>query len=375
VPSLGKKRFICVIVDDYSRYIWVIFLSQKSDTYVNFVEYCNRVENEMGLKINTIRSDYGGEFENAQFDDLCSKRGYRHEYSAPRTPQQNRVVERKNRTLQELARTMLNESKLPTSLWAEVVSTSCYVINRVNLRPILLKTPYELWMGRKPNISYFRAFGSKCFVIDEMPKVTKFDSKSIEGIFIGYSVTNKAYRIYLPISNTIKESMHVKFDENTNAPAENGSVNDVGQGDSQEDMLDDGHERGQIVIEIQDPPQDAPNQPTTNEAPLIGGVNQEGSSNAQSTSYQPPENLREVSSHPLSNIIGNPREGVRTRSGVNLMIAHCAFISQIEPTKFEQANIDPDWIITMQLELNQFERTKVWELVPRPKNRGIIGTK
>jgi hypothetical protein len=214
-------------------------------------------------------------------------------------------------------------------------------------------------MGRKPNISYFRAFRSKCFVIDKMPKVTKFDSKSIEGIFVGYSITSKAYRIYLPTSNTIKESMHVKFNENANAPVENGSVNDVGQGDSQEDMLDDGHERTRIVIEIQDPPQDAPNQPTTNEASLIGGINQEGSSNAQSTSYQPPENLREVSFHPLSNVIGNPREGVRTMSGVNLMIAHCAFVSQIEPTKFEQANMDPDWIIAMQLELNQFERNKV----------------
>jgi transposase InsO family protein len=91
VPSLGKKRFICVIVDDYSRYTWIIFLSQKSDTYANFVEYCNRFENEKGLKINTIRSDHGGEFENAQFDDLCSKRGYRYEYSAPRTPQQNEI--------------------------------------------------------------------------------------------------------------------------------------------------------------------------------------------------------------------------------------------------------------------------------------------
>jgi GAG-pre-integrase domain/Integrase core domain len=105
VPSLGKKRFVCVIVDDYSRYTWVIFLSQKINIYANFVEYCNRVKNEKGLKINTIRSDHGGEFKNAKFDDLCSKRGYRHEYSAPRTPQQNGVVERKNRTLQELART------------------------------------------------------------------------------------------------------------------------------------------------------------------------------------------------------------------------------------------------------------------------------
>jgi transposase InsO family protein len=80
-------------------------LSQKSNIYANFIEYYNMVENEKGLKINTIRSDHSGEFENAKFDDLCSKRGYRHEYSAPRTPQQNGVVERKNRTLQELART------------------------------------------------------------------------------------------------------------------------------------------------------------------------------------------------------------------------------------------------------------------------------
>jgi transposase InsO family protein len=103
VPSLGKKRFVYVKIDDYSIYTWVIFLSQKSDTYANFVKYYNKVKNENGLKINTIRSDHGGEFKNAQFDDLCSNRGYIHEYSAPRTPQQNMVVERKNKTLQELA--------------------------------------------------------------------------------------------------------------------------------------------------------------------------------------------------------------------------------------------------------------------------------
>ncbi|KAF3320263.1 mitochondrial protein [Carex littledalei] len=92
------------------------------------------------------------------------------------------------------------------------------------------------------------------------------------------------------------------------------------------------------------------------------------------SAYQPPEDLREVSSH-LSNVIGNPREGVRTRSGLNQMIAHCAFVSNVEPKNFKDANGDSNWICAMQEELAQFERNKVWELVPKPRDRMIIGTK
>ena len=87
-----------------------------------------------------------------------------HNFSAPRTPQQNGVVERKNRTLQEIARTMLNENGLPKYFWAEAVNTACYVVNRAHIRSILKRTPYELWKGKLPNISYFHAFGCKCFV-------------------------------------------------------------------------------------------------------------------------------------------------------------------------------------------------------------------
>ena len=117
---------------------------------------------------------------------------------------------------------MLHEFSLPKHLWAEAVNTACYVINRVSIRPILKKTPYELWMGYKPTISHFRVFGSKCFVLDESPKITKFDSKSIEGIFVGYSLTSKAYRIYIAMHNVVIESIHVKFNESTNEVAEKG---------------------------------------------------------------------------------------------------------------------------------------------------------
>jgi hypothetical protein len=108
-------------------------------------------------------------------------------------------------------------------LWAKTVNTACHVINRVSLRPLIKKIPYELWIGRKPNLSYFRVFGSKYFILNEAPKVTKFDSKSIEGVFVGYSFTSKAYRIYLPTSRIMVEFVHVKFDESINIGAEKDS--------------------------------------------------------------------------------------------------------------------------------------------------------
>ena len=142
---------------------------------------------------------------------------------------------------------MLNETKLPQGIWAEAVNTTCYVINRVGVRPLLMKTPFELYMDRKPNISYFRAFGSKCFVLDQTQWINKFDPKSIKGYFVGYSMTSKAYRIYVPTSMNIMRYIHVKFNENTNASVKEGSVNDVGNEGSREankDMLD----RQNIVV-------------------------------------------------------------------------------------------------------------------------------
>ena len=120
----------------------------------------------MDLKIKSIRSDYGGEFENESFELFCKMKGINHNFSFPRTPQLNGVIERKNRTLQECARTLLNGSTLPKHFWAEAVATACYVLNRVSIRPLTKSNPYGLFNGRKPNISYFKIFGSKCFILN-----------------------------------------------------------------------------------------------------------------------------------------------------------------------------------------------------------------
>jgi transposase InsO family protein len=124
-------------------------------------------QNEFGLRIKKIRSDNGAEFKNSQIEGFLEEEGIKHEFSSPYTPQQNVVVERKNRTLLDMARTMLDENKTLDQFWAEAINTACYSINRLYLHRILKKTSYELLTGKKPNVSYFRVFGSKCFILNK----------------------------------------------------------------------------------------------------------------------------------------------------------------------------------------------------------------
>ncbi|GJR07390.1 retrovirus-related pol polyprotein from transposon TNT 1-94 [Tanacetum coccineum] len=138
-----------------------------------------------GCTIVSIRTDHGREFDNeVQFGEFCNANGITHNFSAPCTPQSNGVVERKNRTLQEMSRTMLNEQSLPQKFWCNAVDTSTYILNRILIRTILGKTPYEILRGRKPTLDYFRVFGSKCFILNTKDYLTKFDLKSYEGVFL-----------------------------------------------------------------------------------------------------------------------------------------------------------------------------------------------
>ena len=192
----------------------MLFLKFKSDAFDLFKTFAKRIQNQLSLKIKTIRSDHGGEFENENFENFCNQKGITHNFSFARTPQQNGVVERKNRTIQECVRTMLSDSKLPRNFWVEAVATACYILNRILIRPLTNKTSYELPFNKKPKVSYFKVFGSKCFIINTKDNFDKFDPKSDKGIFIGYSNRSKAYRVFNLRTNTIEETMHVSCDEN-----------------------------------------------------------------------------------------------------------------------------------------------------------------
>jgi transposase InsO family protein len=135
------------------------------------------------MKILKVRSDHGGEFENVPFENFCEKLGIVHEFSSPRTPQQNGIIERKNRTLQEMARTMIHENNLAKHFLEEAVNTTCYVQNRIYIRPILEKTSYELFKGTRPNISYFHQLGCTCYILNNKLYLKKFDANAQIGIF------------------------------------------------------------------------------------------------------------------------------------------------------------------------------------------------
>ena len=143
---------------------------KKIKNFIIFKRLCKKLKNKKDInivKIVRIRSDYGKKFENTIFAEFRDKYNIAHEFSALKTPQQNGVVERKNRILQEIARIMLNSKKLSSRLWAEVVNTACYTINRVFFRPCTNKTSYEIWRDKKPNLSHFHVFGCTCYILND----------------------------------------------------------------------------------------------------------------------------------------------------------------------------------------------------------------
>ena len=153
VRSVDHKYFCLVITDDFSRFCWTFFMERKDETFLLLKDFIALVENQLNKKIKGIRCDNGTEFKNFRLIELCGAKGIRRDYSNPRTPQQNGVAERKNRTLIEAARSMLADSKLPTMFWTEAVSTACYVLNKVLIIRPHKKTPYELLTGKIPTIS------------------------------------------------------------------------------------------------------------------------------------------------------------------------------------------------------------------------------
>ncbi|KAK1693194.1 hypothetical protein QYE76_009891 [Lolium multiflorum] len=212
--SLGAKKHCLVIVDDYSRYTWVYFFKTKDETQKTFIDFATEVQRQHNLLIMAIRSDNGSEFKNYTLNDFLSDEGIRHQYSAAYTPQQNGVAERKNRTLMDMARSMMAEYKSRYNFWAEAISTACHSSNRLYLRKGLNKTPYEILTGNKPNISYFKVFGCKCFYKIKGVRLSKFAPKALEGIFVGYGAESHTYRVFDVSSGIIIESCSVRFEEN-----------------------------------------------------------------------------------------------------------------------------------------------------------------
>lgn len=184
-------------IDDSTRYVWVYFLKSKDQVFEKFLEWKAMVEKSAGRKLKVFRTDNGG--VSKEFEGYLMTEGVCHELTIPKTPEQNGVAERMNRTLVEATRAMLVGANLPHRFWAEGLSTATYLQNRSPTKAVCGKTPYEAWTGEKPRVDGLRVFGCQAFAHVPKDERKKLDSKSRKCVLLGYGTTTKGYRLYDPV--------------------------------------------------------------------------------------------------------------------------------------------------------------------------------
>ena len=185
----------------------------KSEVADIFVKFKAWVETQSRYKMQVISSDNGTKYTSEKFNKFSEDAGIEHQLTAPYTPQQNGVVERKNRTIMEMARCLLHDKGLPKKFWAEAVNTAVFLLNRLPTKALQKKTPLEAWYGYKPKLFNLKIFGCLCFSYIHQVKRDKLDKKAEPEIFVSYSSTSKAYKIYSPQSNKVIVSRDVQFFE------------------------------------------------------------------------------------------------------------------------------------------------------------------
>ncbi|KAI3685795.1 hypothetical protein L6452_35053 [Arctium lappa] len=346
IQSIAGKKYTLVIVDEFSRYTRVIFLRCKSDTPEELISFVKKIS------LNNF-------FEN---------KGISHNFSSVRTPHQNGIDERRNRTIIEAARSMLSDSHLPTQFWAEAVNTACFTQNRSLIVKRFGKTAYELFHGRKPSISFLHIFGCQCFILNNKDQLGKFDPKVDDGIFLGYSSISKAYRVFNKRRQFVEETIHVTFDEtrsaNSKPIADNEELNAWMFSHYRETEPCFSNHQHSNPSAADDDPSIIPPSTESNSWVSVEPLN-----TLLPSKPSFPENLLE--NNGMSDTQKLIADEPQASSSVNIHIVDP--IS--EPKKVDDALRDPNWVSVMQEELTEFTRNKVWNLVPRPSDKTVIGTK
>ncbi|CAL2253623.1 unnamed protein product [Prunus armeniaca] len=345
-PSLGGNRYFITFIDDYSRMCWVYFLRNKSDAFHVFKKFKVMVELQCGYHVKRLRTDRGGEFNSHEFVQFCEELGIERQLTISYSPQQNGVAERKNRTVMEMAKCMIQEKELSYNLWCEAVNTTVYLLNRSPTKALETSTPFERVSGRKPGIKQLKVFGSMCYPLVPGAVRHKLEATSVMGLFIGYGICEKGYRILNPITQKVILSRDVIFDEHGKWDWEKHKVKEICiplPANRYTDM-----DRTTDELENQD-------QVTSDDTQVESGIPlaTEGG---------------ESSSHPQYD--DTP---LRYRNLSEIYERYHVCI--IEPECFDEAAKDEAWSKAMENEINMIEKNQTWELVNRPFDKPVIGEK
>ena len=329
--SYGGAEYFLTFTDDKTRYAWVYPLKQKSEVFSRFLEWKAVAEKSSGHKLKTLRTDNGGEFTSNEFENYLKSEGVKHELSVPKTPEQNGVAERLNRTLIEAVRGMLIQSKLPQKFWVEALSTAVYLHNRSPTKGVANMTPFEAWTGVKPDVKHLRSFG--CTVYAHIPKDErkKLDSKAKKCVLLGYGTETKGYRLYDPQNLRVIYSRDVKFNE-----SEFGIEKELPGNEFQADK--------HVTLEL------------SNDNDVV--VEDDQADNAEI----------------------NERQPVRERRAPDRFGEWVTIASKdvVEPTTISEALCGPNaerWHEAMQQEMDSLQEHDVWELTELPKDRKAVGCK
>jgi hypothetical protein len=367
VCYMGGKLYVLIIVDGYSRYSWIFLLESKDEVFDHFQNLTLRLNNEHLNCLKAIRSDNGTEFRNASFDQFCLEHGVDQQFSAPHVPQQNRVMERKDHTLIEMTRTMLDEHKTLMRFWADAISTTYYISNRIFLRSILHLTPSKLRFSRKHYVSHLRPFGYKCFIL-KCGNLDKFESRSFDGILLGCTPHDRYYRVYNLETNTIVESYVVTFDET--APCPHDAFECAGDKEMEESIFVDKKLHGvdddedEPLLSSTSSPEPVPDSTLEAEAPqattsFIAAVEASQVQGEIISEQGAPSHVQKA--HSPQQIIGNLNERVTRslRSAYFSCFTNMLIVALFEPRNIGHTLSDSSWVNPMHEELENFKRNQV----------------
>lgn len=327
--SLGGSKYFLLITDDYSRMSWVHFLKAKSEAFENFKIFKAMVEKQSGLCVKALRTDRGGESLSNEFIIFCEEQGIRRELTAPYTPEQNGVAERKNRTVVEMAKSMLKARGVPNNFWCEAVATAVYILNVSPTKAVMNMTPFEVWRGKKPFVSHLRVFGCTTYALVDLR--SKLDDKSLKCIFIGYATQSKTYRLYNPLTGKIMVSRNVVFNENAGW---NWEQRERGDSIQQKIVGSDGSGED-LIMPTND--QQSPSPPTT---PLSSNHSSSPSSSTSSSS---------------SSNDSAPR---RYMTLADLYANYDFALMAADPTSFDEAKDEVEWQDAMKEEIKSIQKNE-----------------
>ncbi|GJW02378.1 putative ribonuclease H-like domain-containing protein [Tanacetum coccineum] len=419
VSSLMHKKYCLVVTDDYIRFTWVFFLTTKDETSKILKNFIKEIENLVDKKVKIIKSDNGTEFKNKVMDDFCREKGIKREYIVARTPQQNGVAKRRNKTLIEAARTILADSKLPTIFWVEAVSTACYVQNMVLVVNPHNKTHYELFRGFKPVLSFMKPFVCHVTILNTLDSLGKFDGKSdeenktmIEGngpkwLFDIDSLTQSMNYVPVAAGTIINESAGTQGEVNACTSEEISQDcivmpiwKDASYFDSLSKDVDNGEPKS--AADDQNSPKEVnaagkyvnTTSPDVNTGSFKFNVVGPSVNTASSYDQDSPKDMFTIgASHTLEAThgvffsdedepevdLGNITNSYTFPTTPNTRIHkdHPVknVIGDIEPTSISKALSNSSWVEAMQEELLQFKLQQVWILMDLPIGKRAIGTK